>query len=155
MNKEKLWRLDGVRHSVGWILLLMLEVTCIWCIFILVWFVNLTLSGLLPIKRKESLNKFISRFYCSYVCKDQDLAFSISLLSWFSSLFVCISLDLKNIFASVMCASYRFPWRRPWTSLFLIIFTFSWYIVQLLPSGALRLIFTDTSLPSSLSPLKI
>ena len=54
--------------------------------FILVWFVNITFSGFLPIERKESLNKFISRFYCSYVCKDQDLAFSISLLSCCSSL---------------------------------------------------------------------
>ena len=133
----------------------MLEVTCIWCIFFLAWFVNLTLSGFLPIERKKSLNKFIYRFYCSYVCKDQDLAFSISLLSCCSSLFVCISLDLTNLFASVMCASYRFPWRRSWTSFFLIIFNFSCCIVQLLPPGALWLIFTATSLPSSLSPLKI
>ena len=47
---------------------------------------NVTLLGVLPIERKESLNEFIYRFYYSYVCKDQDMAFSISLLSCCSSL---------------------------------------------------------------------
>ena len=150
MNKEKLWRLDGVRHSIGWILLLMLEVTCIRCIFFLAWFVNLTLSGLFLIERKESLNKFIYRFYCSYVCKDQDLAFSISLLSCCSSLLYVYHWISQISLQVFIYASCRLLWRRSWTSLFLIIFTFSLGMIQLL-----RLIFTATSVSSALSPFKI